>query len=1718
MIQRLTLFAITALLVFGQACVPENKSAGRRVSAEGAEGGNANNPEPTSPTTTTDAFWFSNGQTINGNIIVNENSTDVIYLRGKSVNNYLLNNPTVNDRALCLVASYNQAGTNAKKNLRLRAVPISFNNFSQGTVERLLRVDLSLRQDNFDACNGEAFGFLSSEGEPELSTPMINDANSAYSLNELCTNCNGIISSLRVSLYKTKASQNLGSTPAQLEINYYIPASELNLKGLGLRVDIRNSVTDPVGDCSNSACSAKGFDCCIDGQCANDGFERPNASFEPDYQAAISDIIINPLNFLNYPNIFYVCGNIVRPDPSDPTPLPDAEATANALLQREIEDYNCLEEGKEESPDFASLGIARCQDFDDFIQVRAAVWDRCGCEADPFPSDPFDPVCPDFGLRLVTDINGKVTQVQCLTPDPSVEPTPFQQLNLNIPNRSAPHRFFSQTGQSFDDISKITDPSVEPEGLEFFYLDESGKTQPTTDPDPVFSMNAILGQFSLALNKALPAKVINVEFDRTYIIAARSGFYTPCPSCSKDSWFEAFTAHPSSQRGSGLQAVGYTTDRASYVNNVTNGNYEDTIFGRACWVPPTMIPFTHRAAPNVVQQRRDRLEAQAALFVNGYQRDWYGFNKGALIGSFDGVKWFAIGKGRRITAQGNKLFLAINAPFADLTENTDTIVEIIADQSFDTVSDFDYDHEINQNDPRQNSAGTCQSYHLCEVDSDCISKLGWEYACSDVTKYRTKWPKFDINGNEVASDEIASLSFNQLFMNSQSVTESNKRCVYRGAGAICKRDYNNNLDPLLKKQFACAPNFHCASFGDNSYNDRVVRTPQILEQVLFGQGADVLGRPEKYIGAQRSLSNAARVNLLHNSAGLSSSSSDFGVCRPGRSLASIDIMNRHATADSQNRTDYISQIASCDSTITNNTRINNCPVIETREGQATSVGDVILSNDSANLSRSQNMCGAESQRLTGTGFLESTFKEIEAPRLESLFDLLSQKVVQDACLRRAGSICHTDLDCGPNRLHANQAAFFGPSMFGGSSAEQKFWEESLVCSQDRRQPFLQDEDYFDYDQTQNRCCRATGQDLTMYTRITESNQALSPGIGTENINLNVTLSGLDSPNGPSRYSRYTTVDFTNAPTLSSGYNKAVANGIPQIPLAPSPFPTANYFQWKTINDTGRDNCCGGGFVRKFADNSTDWGNINRLSLNPEEFACLNYSNPLVFNRDLMAVGGGNVNNYDREYDRICRAPADGGCIQAEIAQNTAFELLPPSDKSTAAALINTTPLDASAEFCNGQIQTMNSDVPYMPVPYDYHTECPINYLINDFFKFYSAMYLPIYVMGEGALIDNANFRINFFDEDENSLGGQALNRCSPAVQATLQGLPNKTSRQAYISNAIPAQQGNDALSFPDFTWCVIQVDGFDVLHVRAHPDPETFNAGFTDWAFAGINIPFNTPSTVIGAVLASTNGAYSLEAGNDLYYLTKFGRLELLGIPQIVHEPIYCNDDKNNLVRGIFKNETRTSFEANSRPYTTVNSSRNLLDIYNSASNDDDANPAGRMVYQDQVQLPQIFSGHEFRCCSMLGKVVQSADQCCSGFAIEEGDDLICRLKRNTNLNVYFNRFVSSEGLDSELPQGGLVDEDFIAETGEPKLQSSTYNKLAALGALFCEGNAVRRGSTTGFFFGEPNNGFFQQIGALDDSKIYSFIDSTKDADVDNEVGTVRYFEGLRWTHHFYCQ
>jgi hypothetical protein len=250
-----------------------------------------------------------------------------------------------------------------------------------------------------------------------------------------------------------------------------------------------------------------------------------------------------------------------------------------------------------------------------------------------------------------------------------------------------------------------------------------------------------------------------------------------------------------------------------------------------------------------------------------------------------------VGSNRRITATSTKLFLAINGAYLDLADRTDTIVNIIPDISANIASDYDFDSTIALNDPKQNTAGSCQQYHQCSTDTDCISQLGWEYVCADVSQMRSKWPVYDTDGSELKDQETIGTIF-EILQNTATSGDSSKRCVYRGAGAPCLRNFTTLDGKFNQKILTCAPNFYCAGLTYNKFNDQIVRSPKEFDDILFGMDANVLGRPLNYVTASKNLTDVIKTNIKYNGAlntlGLSPAEvDDMGMCQPGKSLSAM---------------------------------------------------------------------------------------------------------------------------------------------------------------------------------------------------------------------------------------------------------------------------------------------------------------------------------------------------------------------------------------------------------------------------------------------------------------------------------------------------------------------------------------------------------------------------------------------------------------------------------------------------------------------------------------------------------------------------------------------------------------------------------------------------------------------------------------------------------------
>lgn len=1628
----------------------------------------------------TNASWYAKDQYIEGSITINSTDTESIYLVGGVVNNYLVSQEKENS-AFCLVAAINNVGeeTIKKSQLRLKAVPIK----SSKTQETSIRIDIASATDSRTFCNGDYISSINSTG----TYYTVNASDAAYSISEICPTCSAGFTTVNLRIHE--------STNGEIG-NSFIASSSVDLSSLAIAVDAKNTTTTPGGgSCTNSSCQLQGYNCCLNGQCVIDGATKPNVDeTSSTYKTALEEILENENAFKNYPDLFYVCPISVDPDEDDDTDTEDELDNANQQLQADIKDYKCLlGETSECDPDLDS--------------VRIKVWEKCGCPHEPTYAGgelQLDARCIDYTLKANTDENDNILSISCDIPTTVDEDAPFQNLSLLVSAKSSPHRYFSLAGTPYDSLDDVPEGTNQ-EGDTFYYLDDSNKAGPI---ETSYSMNAVLGQMTLDLQQAQPAQVVEVDVDEVYIISVTSGYATPCPYCQQDAWQKVLSSHPESSQGYGLAWRGYTTDRSSIGSNTTYGNYEDTVFGRACWVPPTMVAGTHISYASAGMQRRNRLTTQAAMYVNGYQRDWYGFNQGALIGSFDGVSWFAVGSGRRVRSTTNKLYLAINAPFADLSQNSNYTVSVVEDLGGQTAADHDYDFSTDPSSNTQNFGATCQYMHSCNTDSECVAKLGWEYTCGQVTDVKTNWPKFDIDAFEKNNYSREGISLSAILAGNIS-SGQNKRCVYRGAGAPCKLNPNENVKKTTQsKLLTCAPNFYCASLDSANFSKELIRSPNEPTAILYGQAASILGRPISYADRGEELPeevrNAIAANLSIYASTGTYDASDVGLCVPGRSTDTsnassstnetdgIDAFNtRHAQVDSADRTDYISQIGACDESAVGFDRTRSCPVFD-EDGNYN-----LVENQNLNIpSTMQNMCSAASINTTTT---ESVFKAIEAPTLYNVLQLQTETLAANACIRRAGAVCHTNLDCGPNRLHADIARGLSTDSFGNTLAEHDFWQEELVCGQSEEEPLLNTilgANYYNYDMSKNRCCREVSKDFTMYTEV--GNQTNLPGYDVNNINLDTSIDANANNEATGRYSRY----------LAS---ETYVSGSVSISAPAASVPNTN--QAKVINETGRSNCCGGGFIRKFEDGTNNWTVGNRLNISPSKLACLNYSmkswqeglvnqsNWLMEYSYMSSVGGyrtydgGGTFNWLRAGDPI-------GSIQANI-QEDSIDTPQAINATGITGRLSIYPADADGTLFNTKIpfglyelmgvrETYNA--PYPPVivkPEDFNNPIAPAVGADETAHKFLAIYLPDYV--NNATLSNVT--LNYIT-DPDAADFSSVDFTTDVQAAAAIELPGGCTSVASADTDLLA---NDSAG-GEPVYCIVNEGGFDYLFFYIGNAVTTLP---TPMELGWFSFEYNVVDEAFGTI-----------PGGQIYYEDIFEKYELLGIPQITYEAIRCNDVKSNpsdgtsdvgrLVEGVYNDVVDPFTAASGHPIANADT----IDA--------------KVYYKTDgstISLPQIFSADEFKCCSKLGSnVTDPTSMCCSGFGVLNADNTYeCRLPSGTDLNLYLNLFISSEGIVTDDADMSLdPDADYDNETGYPDYtDENVVSKIQQIGEKFCQLGSVTNGSAFDTFYPQPAAGYFTEESQL--TNYNTIVDSMDDLTA-TSANYTNFIEGYRWNRHFYCE
>jgi hypothetical protein len=1679
------------------------------------------------------------------------------YLRGTAVENYLKTRSYTNE-TYCVVVNFNSAVTNPTKQYRVRAVPDRALDFVTGNYFHFFRL-------LFDGSESNSLCNLSTEtdsGVTAAPTDLVTNTEN------VCPTCTGIIESKTddVKLYLKQSNGNLKQVSENL----------LDTSVLKFRIDQNSNTQNEPPACTDSECKNKGFGCCLEGQCVNHREVRDSAAnADPtNYEIAKLLVAADPSAAYDYPQFYYLCltreedAENIPEDPGDPVD------ENNQLVTQMFADYECLTELETNSDvvpfhqepyngtpgDYSKCDVTDTNATNFYKTVLKRLYINCGCSeavgktVAQINYDDAVQNCPAYTYTPIYE-GGNLARIECVSPQPIEEDLPFQDLDVVVPARSAPHRFFDTAGTEID-IEASNPATTVQEGDPFAYLDEAGLIPLNGE----FNMNSILGQMKVDLSGAYPAKVIDVDFDKTYLISALpgSGQVTLCQDCGRDSWFENFSAFSTTSFGVGLKAVGHTTSRDDYVTNLTLGNYEDTIFGRACFLPPTMLAFSHVQGGTVQAQRMNRLQTQAALYANGYRKDWYGFNQGALIGSFDGVTWFAVGKGRIARSTSDKLYLAINAPFADLSIATNLVVAIQEYDGQSLAASWEWDPTLSKNHVQQNEAGSCREYHMCEVDTDCITKLGWEYSCVDVNKYNTQWPLFN---NENAVERTDALATGPIYFHSLNQDlppgSTNKRCVYRGAGAVCTKAYTNINDVELRKALTCAPNFYCAGISDNTpvFNSEVARFSSPLEELLepinhlFGQDAFVLGRPKHYVfgSGLTSLPNEVvstlqdNIELIHPTVG-----TDAGICRPGKRLpdytsatntSNIFPSEQHAAADSKYRTDYISQIAGCNSTLYTDKRYSSCPMID-NDGNYLHLTDTFLgSNDDTKraylelYAGSQNACGMESldiNAITGQGIPASSveayspFALIEKGPLNEISSIFEPTLARDACFRKPGAVCHTDLDCSPSKLHANMVDLMPPEMFG-NTAEKKYWEEYMVCGQAEPKPFPSEVNFTDYDMTKNRCCREVGLDLSMYSEnMSGPDYTFTQGLRTD------TFGGYQ-PKNQNRYSRFSnvrttisTVNRTAEPALFNRVSADTTDADQDGNLDATDVSILTIDQWKTIHESGKKTCCGGGWIRKFDDGTHNWAKTRLADLEVENFKCLNYMTPLIttdnptaFDSSLTAA----FLNNDVKY--LCSDPSaqTGGCAHITFSSSSLLPDPPSFNTDDSTFIINTDPAWsewADNIFSFNYLRSADSeDMTFLD--WD-QQEGPDNKRSNVY------VYIPSWIP---------------FD-DISSVSLEAI-----SDQAT----PTACSAETNAGDILSLTSPKDTTG-ADVAPCEYEFDTSNrTLKVSYTTAIIGLNTSYALDNPLGLILEYTAPGTEAWEVLKHGAGpADTSISSNDLlehrrslkpesyiYYLRRLSRLEYLGIPQMTYEPLYCNNNYQKMVPGIFNSTFQTvhdfidptngtfiddvyvesltdsSITGAQRPWAT--------DLIGTAELDADQINTLHVTTDENIQLDRIFSPHEFMCCMELGGETSDVSRCCSGYGVAtrlSGNTQLyeCKLPAGTDLHVYFNKFVSSEGMRDDMPVLPLVESDFDPRTGEPKLTTNIFQKLSAIGNTYCDSGSVRRGGVFGNFDPEPFGDGNRAVGSY-----FSITDS--DFDNDNASVTSRgytaFYEGFRWNNHIYC-
>jgi len=856
---------------------------------------------------------------------------------------------------------------------------------------------------------------------------------------------------------------------------------------------------------------------------------------------------------------------------------------------------------------------------------------------------------PFCGLEPVASPNNptEVVDFRCIYPEPENN-FPFDQ-RVIVSAKNAPERFFDENGLNQETIS-IDTPEQEKsndDGVAFRYVDKD-KLKPN-NVDQYIGFQEIYGRQDIGSLDARPPTTLTIEKGKTYDIFVDQGTFSTCSNCGNDYYSTILKLFPDnfSARGAGYRSTAQETDPFT-------GNkfpMHDLIFGRACFVPATMIPWAHKSYSNSRNQRKNRKMAQHFLFSNGYKRDWFGFNYGSLIGSFDGVSWFAVGNQRRILAKSNKLYLAINSYYSDLNQSNAFVVHVVEGSLI-----VGSGSQVTTDD--ESDGATCREFHQCDYDTDCAAQLGWDYVCETVDNYQSNWPMFARDGSELPGTGDNRISFNKILSNPQT----GKRCIYRGAGAPCHTATSGSfttstyLSSGSNGSIMCAPNYYCQTLDteDAVFNNRISRyakSPAYQNESedvaddeldLIGLGARLLGRPFSYNGKEALIDD--NNNMLSNF----SSNNLEGICLPGKATnmyipGNEKFPKRNSLPPSPTDTGdkLTGQGMTQDGNQSTTNYLSMCPVFENDADGG--FGNYFYKKNSVFdiTDTSTEFFKKTIEQVTSSNMLEIFEGPDFIDENESLLKDYDNRHVEEfihdknKCLRLPGAVCHSNLDCASNEKITNLTKIIDiendESLNGDDNLnryEAEFWQNTLICSQ------LYPKGHEKYELKKNRCCRDNSLDFSIPTLMLNGN---APYLTDKSIYssknplfwplLNTYPQNLGGTTSLNDFSRLSALSLMVNKTSDPLYQTLISPEPNDCSSAPNSLSgsavcadhSTNYLnETKKIQEYGKKMCCSKHFVRNWHEGNGGGHGYDPKKLNDfnlENFRCLNWNDTTGVSKD-----------------------------------------------------------------------------------------------------------------------------------------------------------------------------------------------------------------------------------------------------------------------------------------------------------------------------------------------------------------------------------------------------------------------------------------------------------------------------------------------------------------------